>query len=78
MNNTWLSEDEAIRQRKVSTASDPEQMVSWESENRTDRISMRIEPSLKEAFSKSLPPYASISDIIREYMIDVAKGGRPR
>ena len=58
MNNAWLSEEEARRQREMGAGSDVEQMSEWDSESRTGRISMRIEPSLKEAFSKSLPPYA--------------------
>lgn len=47
---------------------------AWEGEEKTDRISMRIEPSLKEEFEKKLPRFASISDAIREYMIRVARG----
>jgi len=35
---------------------------------------MRIEPSLKDAFEAQLPPYASVSDILRAYMTRVAKG----
>jgi hypothetical protein len=46
----------------------------WEGEEKTDRVSMRIEPSLKEEFEKQLPRFASISDAIREYMIRVARG----
>lgn len=46
----------------------------WEEEEKTDRISMRIEPSLKERFEDELPRFASISDAIREYMIRVARG----
>jgi hypothetical protein len=44
----------------------------WEGEEKTDRVSMRVEPSLKEEFEKKLPRFASISDAIREYMIRVA------
>jgi len=47
---------------------------SWEGEEKTDRISMRVEPSLKEEFQRKLPRFASISDAIREYMIRVASG----
>ena len=47
---------------------------SWESEEKTDRISMRIEPSLKKEFEDQLPRFASISDAIREYIIQVARG----
>lgn len=46
----------------------------WEGEEKTDRISMRIEPSLKEEFEEKLPRFASLSDAIREYMIRVARG----
>jgi hypothetical protein len=46
----------------------------WEEEEKTDRVSMRIEPSLKEEFEKQLPRFASISDVIREYMVRVARG----
>lgn len=46
----------------------------WDGEEKTDRVSMRIEPSLKEEFEKKLPRFASISDAIREYMIRVASG----
>ena len=48
--------------------------IPWDGEEKTDRISMRVEPSLKEEFEKKLPRFASISDAIREYMIRVAKG----
>lgn len=44
----------------------------WEGEEKTDRVSMRVEPSLKEEFERQLPRFASISDAIREYMIRVA------
>lgn len=47
---------------------------SWEGEEKTDRVSMRVEPSLKEEFERQLPRFASISDAIREYMIRVARG----
>jgi hypothetical protein len=46
----------------------------WEEEAKADRVSMRIEPSLKEQFEDQLPRFASISDAIREYMIRVARG----
>lgn len=46
----------------------------WEGEAKTDRVSMRIEPSLKEKFEDQLPRFASISDAIREYMVRVARG----
>ncbi|WP_251951708.1 hypothetical protein [Salinibacter ruber] len=45
----------------------------WEEEKKTDRVSMRVEPSLKEKFEDQLPRFASISDAIREYMIRVAR-----
>lgn len=45
----------------------------WEGEEKTDRISMRVEPSLKEEFESQLPRFASISDAIREYMIKVVR-----
>lgn len=44
----------------------------WDGEEKTDRVSMRVEPSLKEEFEGELPRFASISDAIREYMIRVA------
>jgi len=46
----------------------------WQDEEKTDRISMRVEPSLKAAFEEQLPRYASITDVIRDYMIRVARG----
>jgi hypothetical protein len=46
----------------------------WEGEEKTDRVSMRVEPSLKEEFENQLPRFASISDAIREYMMRVAQG----
>jgi len=46
----------------------------WDGEEKTGRVSMRVEPSLKEEFEKKLPRFASISDAIREYMIRVASG----
>lgn len=46
----------------------------WEEEEKTDRVSMRVEPSLKKEFENQLPRFASISDAIREYMIRVAQG----
>jgi hypothetical protein len=46
----------------------------WEGEEKTDRVSMRVEPSLKEEFEKQLPRFASLSDAIREYMVRVARG----
>lgn len=46
---------------------------SWEDEEKEDRISMRVEPSLKAEFEQNLPRFASISDAIREYMIRVAR-----
>jgi len=45
----------------------------WEDEDKTERVSMRIEPSLKQAFQEQLPRFASISDGIRDWMIRVAK-----
>ncbi len=46
----------------------------WEDEEKTDRVSMRVEPSLKEEFERKLPRFASISDAVREYMIRVSSG----
>jgi hypothetical protein len=46
---------------------------SWNVEKKEARISMRVEPSLKEAFETQLPKYASISDILRDFMIRVAR-----
>ena len=46
----------------------------WEEEEKTGRVSMRVEPSLKEKFEEQLPRFASLSDAIREYMIRVARG----
>lgn len=47
---------------------------AWEGEEKTDRVSMRVEPSLKKEFERKLPRFASLSDAIREYMIRVARG----
>jgi hypothetical protein len=64
------TEEEAKKEAKKRLQGDE----LWSSEEKTDRISMRIEPSLKEEFEKKLPRFASISDAIREYMLRVAKG----
>lgn len=48
----------------------------WEGEDKEDRVSMRIEPTLKSEFKEQLPRFASISDAIREFMISVARGER--
>jgi len=47
---------------------------AWDEETRDARISMRVEPSLKEAFEDRLPKFVSITDAVREYMMRVAKG----
>lgn len=46
----------------------------WEDEGKRERISMRVEPSLKEAYKKHLPEFANITDAIRKHMIRVARG----
>lgn len=48
----------------------------WEDETRDARVSMRVEPSLKKAFEAKLPRFVSITDAIRDYMKEVAKGER--
>lgn len=63
------TEEEARREAKQQLQGED----AWEGEEKTDRISMRIEPSLKEEFEENLPRFASISDAIREYMIRVAR-----
>ncbi len=45
---------------------------AWDDETRDARVSMRVEPSLKEAFEERLPKFVSITDAIREYMLRVA------
>lgn len=79
MSKNRLSE---IQTRKQKTEEEARQKAKrrlqgkkpWEDEEKTARVSMRIEPSLKEEFEKQLPRFASISDAIREYMIRVAQG----
>lgn len=63
------TEEEARREAKQQLQGED----AWEGEEKTDRISMRVEPSLKEEFEENLPRFASISDAIREYMIRVAR-----
>lgn len=46
----------------------------WEVESKDDRISMRIEPSLKKAYAEQLPRHTRISDAIRDHMIRVVQG----
>jgi hypothetical protein len=64
------AEEEARRKAEQRLQGEDE----WVREEKTDRISMRIEPSLKEEFERQLPRFASISDAIREYMIRVVRG----
>ena len=45
----------------------------WERETRDDRLSMRIEESLLEAFDEKLPRHMRRTDGVRELMIRVAK-----
>lgn len=61
-----VAEDEARAAMEGTSA--------WDEETRDARVSMRVEPSLKEAFEERLPKFVSITDAIREYMLRVAKG----
>jgi hypothetical protein len=45
----------------------------WEGQDKDARISVRVEPLLKELLEDSLPKYASISDIIREHVIGLVE-----
>lgn len=64
------AEDQGAREAaRAMVGKDP-----WEGKNKDDRISMRIESDLKEAYRNQLPEFANITDAIRKHMIRVARG----
>lgn len=73
LSSIQAKKQEAEEKSRQEARSRMEGKAPWDDEEKAERISMRIEPSLKEAFEKSLPRYARVSDVIRDYMIKVAK-----
>lgn len=74
-----LSVTELAKQKSHQQAQEAEAKAAlsekdpWEDQEKADRISMRIEPSLKAAYLETLPKYASLTDALREHMIEQVK-----
>lgn len=48
----------------------------WLGESRDARVSMRVEPSIKEIYKETLPHYVNLSNAIRRHMIEEIQKAR--